>query len=369
MRKIITVLLLLCICVPALASTDMRAVNVGKGDAIIIMTEGKNYLIDTGKANNIGALRRAFEEENISSLDGVFITHTDKDHIGGIEWLVNYSGIEIKQWYFSAYYTDMKPKKHPNNKYELGGAWLKAGDSVEISSNARFDVLAPLAADDSSEDDNSLVMMLTTPDGRILLCGDMEYNEETQLLFSGAELDCDILKVAHHGEDTATSQAFLSASQPEFAVISTSTAEKSNTPSPYVLGLLEGAGCETFITQDASAVRLTLDSGEVTGGYVYLESDYPSVTVSVADRDDEYIVLTNNSDTEADLKDWYLYSEEGREYLLLGDVILAPGGSLAVGTRTTSEHDYDVLWDEKNVISNKQEDNIILYDRDGNPVR
>ena len=365
MKKLIAILLLLALALPALAQTELRAVNVGKGDAIIIKAEGRAYLIDTGKANNIGRLRRAFEDENITSLDGVFITHTDNDHVGGIDWLIEYSGVEVKKWYFSAFYTDMKPKKHPMNRYSLDGEWLKAGDRVAIGESAYFEVLAPFEADDVNEDDNSLVMILSTPDGRILLCGDMESAEETQLLFSGADLDCDVLKVAHHGEDTATSQAFLSAAKPEYAVISTSTEEKPDTPSPAVMALLASAGCETYVTQDAAAVIFTLDGGAVTGGYVYADIPAYGVDITVVDEDDEYIEITNTSDGTIDLDGWYVYSEEGKEYLIL-EGTLGAGETLSIGTRATSYRDYDVFWDDKNVISNKQHDPIVLYDRDGN---
>lgn len=367
MKYLIAVILLLVIAFPALAQTEFRAVNVGKGDALIIKTEGRAYLIDTGKANNIGRLRRAFEDEDITSLDGVFITHTDNDHIGGIDWLIGYSGVEVKKWYFSAYYTGMKPKKHPMNRYSLDGEWLKAGDRVVISESAYFDVLAPFEADDANEDDNSLVMMLNTPDGRILLCGDMESAEETQLLFSGADLDCDVLKVAHHGEDTATAQAFLNAAKPEYAVISTSAEEKPGTPSAAVMSLLAQAGCDTYVTQDAAAVRFTLDGGAVSGGYIYADAPTYGVDITVVDEDDEYIEITNTSGDLIDLDGWYVYSEEGKEYLIL-EGSLGAGETLSVGTRATSYRDYDVFWDDKNVISNKQHDPIMLYDRDGNRV-
>ena len=256
----------------ALAEVEMYTVNVGKGDAILLRTGGYTCLIDTGKDKAQPAIEAAMEEMNITALDAVFITHCDKDHVGGLKWLRK-SDMEIRAIYASKYHPDKTAKKHQATKtaeklgLEVG--WLGMGDTVALGeSGAVFRVLAPQKEIPGNEDDNSLVMLLDSPDGRILLAGDMEQKEEVVLLGSGQDLRCDILKVPNHGDTDACSTQLIAACAPRAAVISTSTEEKPDTPDKKVIKNLNKAGCETYITQESKkGVYIRLDGGEITAEY------------------------------------------------------------------------------------------------------
>ena len=110
-------------------------------------------------------------------------------------------------------------------------------------------------------------MRLETPHGNVMLTGDMKFEEEYDLLKSGADLKADVLKVAFHGDDTSCSSSFLSAVRPRAGVICTSTAEEKDTPSRSTLFRLASIGCSVYVTQDAvSAVRVTLSNGDISVG-------------------------------------------------------------------------------------------------------
>jgi len=256
----------------ALAEVEMYAVNVGKGDAIILRTGGYTCLIDTGKDKAESAIRKALAEMEIDALDAVFITHGDKDHVGGLKWLRK-SEIEIRAIYASKYHPDKTRKKHQATKTAeklgLEVNWLGRGDEVPLGdSGAMFRVLAPEFEIPGNEDDNSLVMMLESPDGRILLAGDMEQREEVLLMQSGQDLQCDVLKVPNHGDTDACSPQLIAACAPKIAVISTSTAEKPDTPAKKVLKNLEKIGCGTYTTQDSKkGVFVRMNMGEIQAEY------------------------------------------------------------------------------------------------------
>ena len=273
MKKILpAILVCLLLWGVALAEVEMYTVNVGKGDAILLRTGGYTCLIDTGKDKAQPAIETAFEEMNVTALDAVFITHCDKDHVGGLKWLRK-SGMEIRAIYASKYHPDKSEKKHQATKTAeklgLEVNWLGMGDEVALGeSGAVLRVLAPQKEIPGNEDDNSLVMMLDSPDGKILLAGDMEQKEEQLLLRSGQALDCDVLKVPNHGDSDACSAQLLELCRPEVAVISTSTEEKPDTPDKKVLKNLEKAGCETYITQKSEkGVFIRLNQGAVTAEY------------------------------------------------------------------------------------------------------
>ena len=267
-RRLLAGALTVLMCGTAQAQVELFAVNVGKGDALVVRAGDYTCLIDTGKEKAQEQLEVALKALGVEALDAVFITHTDKDHTGGLKWLRE-SGIEIHAIYASRYYPNTTEKKHPAvkaaKKLDLEVQWLGAGDSVPLGdSGAVFRVLAPAMEIPDDEDDNSLVMMLESPDGRILLTGDMEHVEEAALLSSGADLRCDVLKVANHGDSDATSAALIAACAPSVALISTSSEEKPGTPDAGIVRNLQGIGCAVCVTQDASlGIRVTLDGGRV----------------------------------------------------------------------------------------------------------
>lgn len=361
---IISIIMLAALILPACAQTRLYAVNVGKGDALIIQAGDCNVLIDTGKGYACGRLRRAFEELGITRLDAVFITHVDSDHIEGLQFLTE-SGIEVGAWYASPYFFEYKEKKHPLRKLGIEPEWLEAGDEVGIGA-VRFCVLAPLTKDEDDEDENSLVIMLETPDGRILLTGDMEHGEEAALLATDCSLKCDILKVANHGDDDTTSAEFIARTGAECAVISTDSAEKPGTPDPGVVAALESAGADVFVTQDSDAICASLDGGRVTAEYVYWERRAVDGVELFIDQENELFTLFNSSDADISLDGWYVYSDAGNELYIFGAELLPAGGSIVLGTKSSPDGAYDIYWDEKNVISDKKADLISLYDRDGN---
>lgn len=232
--------------------------DVGKGDAILIRAGGKTYLVDTGKKDRFDTLERAFAYFGIERLDGVFLTHADSDHAGGLTKLAK-SGTEVGAWYASAFWDGGK-KKHPAVKAaEKRGeeaVLLNAGDTVD----GLFTVLGPLSESDN-EDDNSLVMRLSMNGVSVLLAGDMEYGEEEELLDAGACLAADVLKVPNHGDDDTCSGPFLQAVRPKIALISTDPAEKPGTPDPLLLASLEGAGISVYRTDGDGHIMLDCSGG------------------------------------------------------------------------------------------------------------
>ena len=272
-RSCLVLLALLTLLCSAHAETELLAINVGKGDALLISCGDYVCLIDTGKKDNEEDIRRALEYTEVDALDAVFITHTDKDHTGGLKWLRK-SEISIGALYASAYHPETKREKHPSvktaEKLDLQVNWLKAGDCVPLGdTGAVFYVLAPEYEIPDNEDDNSLVMMLDSPDGRMLLAGDMEFSQEAVLLQSGYDLACDVLKVPNHGDDDACSEALMRACGAKIAVISTSSEEKAGTPSAHVTDGLREIGCEAYCTQQSGiGVRVRMSNGEISAEFL-----------------------------------------------------------------------------------------------------
>lgn len=357
-------------CAPARAAETMTlfAVNVGKADALLLQCGETTYLIDAGSAESWGELSRALRMLGVERLDGVIVTHTDKDHIGGVPMLAA-SDVEVGAWYASRYFADVKEKAHPvllaarSRGQEV--VWLSDGDSLPLGGGT-LTVLAPAAYSDE-ENDNSLVLLAEGAGGRMLLMGDMELTGEQALLERHPDLPrCQVLKVAHHGGADATSKALLSLVKPQVAVISTSTEARPETPAQTVLWNLAKKGVSVGVTQDCGAgVLVTLENGlasmELTD-WAALPEPVAGIRLTAKDAKNDTVTLVNEGGQPVDLSGWYLRSERGGEtYVFPAGTTLSPGGTLTLGTLTTKTAT-DLLWQEKNVWHSKKDDAALLFD-------
>ncbi|MGX8706736.1 MAG: ComEC/Rec2 family competence protein, partial [bacterium] len=267
-------------------SVTLFAATVGKGDALILKVDDWAGLIDTGRPKAMSRVKAALKVMNVTALDAVFLTHTDNDHAGGLEWLAQ-SDIPVGTWYASAMYTGVKEKKHPAlQAAAVRGEevhWLRRGDVVSLGhTGAALNVLAPNELFTDSEDNNSLVMMLETAQGRMLLTGDMELNEEASLLSKGDNLSCAVLKVPKHADEETLSDAFARRVHASVGIISTDSREKPGTPDPGVLSRLSAAGVACYVTQDAGlGIQVTLNGGQAAVEYLNITA--PMMDVRLVD--------------------------------------------------------------------------------------
>lgn len=370
-RRALLAALCLLLTASAAAETWMYAVSAGKADAILLGGDGWAALVDAGYARSRGKILAAMRQMGVTRLDAVFLTHTDRDHAEGLQWLAE-SEIEVGAWYASAMFMGVKEKKHPAVQAARARnqevVWLRAGDSVPLE-NAVFSVLAPSEPASDKDNNNSLVMMLESADGRVLLAGDMELPEEEILLGSGADLSCDVLKTANHGDDDANSEAFLRAAAPEIAVFSTSSAEKPGTPNPATVAALESLGAQVCVTESCTGGVLTRLSGGETGvEWVNLPEPEPGVRIERVEPGADRITLANDGAADADLSGWMLVSEKGNEWFVLPEgTTIAAGGRLILGTNST-DGAFDLLWDDKKVVHKSKTDLFTLYDANGMTV-
>ena len=266
MKKVIIIILSLALSLLPLFSglsdeapaLSLLAINVRKADALLLRCGNSAYLIDAGSKDSSETLLSVLREEGVTRLDGVILTHTHADHVGGLKALVQ-SEISVGSVYAPKFYT-LKKTNHTVT-------WLEAGDTLPLSGGT-LTVLGPLEKSET-ENCNSLVLLAEGGGGRILLTGDMEFPEEDSLLKAGQIHQADVIKIGNHGEGDATSVQLLTTVQPKLAVISTNTDDEPDTPDPRVLKLLNDQNIPYLLTQDAeTGVLITLANGELSTGIV-----------------------------------------------------------------------------------------------------
>ena len=355
-------------------AATLLCLNIGKADCLLLSWGDTHWLIDAGYEATFPALQTALSEYHIDRLNGVFLTHCHDDHSGGLLPLAQ-TDIPVDAWYASPHFFDVKEKKHPAVLAAAARGeevtWLPAGSVLPVDEDASLTVLGPLQTDEDNENNNSLVLLFSSPAGSILLCGDMKTDEEADLVSAGNLSACTLLKAGHHGDDETLSKSFLKAVRPEAAVISTSTAEEPDTPAPSTLLKLKNAGCAVYVTQDChDAILFTLSGGKVTavediqwGG---APSRFEGLTLAI-DVAADTVTLRNTASDSVSLDGYTLYSTKGDESLRLTGPTLGPGEAWVIGSRSAAVP-VDQTWEEKRVWSNKKTDYGILYDPWGRPV-
>ena len=348
------------------AELSILFINVGYGDAALIRTGGKAYMVDAGPKEAVPALYRALALLGVDKLDGLFLTHTHDDHIGGAKALA--LRCDIGTLYSAAISMD---KDNGNNAIDEAAAdmdvehvKLYTSDTVEIGGGAYFEVLGPLVYNDEDDNDNSLVMKLHASGITVLLAGDMQFAEEITLLSAGTDLTADVLKVGNHGNPDATTEAFANAVGAKVAVISTSTAEDGDTPNERVLDALYGA--QVHVTQNYTCgVLLTATGGEVAVSDPQPAAPTADIAIQDIDTDAQTVTLVNNG-ADADLSGYFIFSVKGSEVFVFPQgAFLAAGDTLTVAC-CGGEGDY--IWDDKKVWSDKDNEAGVLYDADGNEL-
>lgn len=239
--------------------------DIGQGDAIFIETpNGNQILIDGGPDNTVVQKlgeTMPFYDKNI---DMVVLTHSDADHITGlIEVLeryevenVIYSKIIRKSAVYDAW-RDAVAKESVNT---IDPA---AGKVVDLGNGTTLAIIYPSESLDGKVkekvNDDSVVLMLKYDETKILLSGDIEARAERQIILSGANLDADILKIAHHGSKTSTIKEFLYEVSPQVAVIQVGTKNRYGHPSPEVLKRLENYDIKYYRTDVDRDIKIISD--------------------------------------------------------------------------------------------------------------
>lgn len=344
-------------------------INVGKADAALIQAGEKNVLIDTGTAEAAPRLLAALHIMGVERLDAVFLTHTHKDHMGGMEALgQNFS---VGELYGAVYSENKKSGKNAvtelANDLNLPLTRLSAGDVYAMGDGASFTVLGPIEKNQEDDNDNSLVLMLSVNGRKALFTGDMQLPEEDSLLSVETDVRGDVLKVGNHGNPDATGTAFAHRVLPEIAVVSTNTSEDTDSANPRVIEALGSA--KVFITQDFPVgvlVTVGADGTLSIGNPARPAAQAGVLTLGDMDLEKQTVTLENKG-ADADLSGWMLYTDRGDEMLVFPEGTLLPrGGTLTIsGTGGGGEATFPGT---EKPFHKKKADTAMLFDRFGNLV-
>jgi len=258
------------------AVTDLQVhyIDVGQADSILVRVPTsagvKNMLIDAGTSEGYPAsnIVNYLKGLGITELEYIVITHPHLDHIGAADEVITDFTVKnvimpeceasTKAWLNVLTAMDAK---------DLAYIPSEAGKTYHIG-EASFTVLGPIDATTvkpSDTNDYSVVIRLLWGDTSFLFTGDAEASSEAEMLdrFPASAFKSDVLKVGHHGSTTSTSDVFLSAVNPDLAVISCGKDNSYGHPHKETVEKLEKAGAQILRTDEEGTIILCSDKKEV----------------------------------------------------------------------------------------------------------
>lgn len=259
-------MLLLTLCVGCSGPGDELCVcvmDVGQSDCILLSVGGQHMLIDTGTAAARDTVIATLAQRGVERLDYLLITHPHEDHYGNAR-----SVLET--------YTVGALLLPATGSEELGYALIAdaaaregvpvqtAGDGMVFSlGNAQCTLLVAMQ-DEKNVNNESAVLRVAFGKNVLLFTGDIEAQAEATLCerYAGF-LDCDFLKLAHHGSDTASTEAFLTVATPSLAAVSCGEDNEYGFPHAAVLERLSACGAQLYRTDVAGTLTFVCDGNEI----------------------------------------------------------------------------------------------------------
>lgn len=250
---------------------NVTFLDVGHGDSAVIQTASNEvWLVDGGVHDEFRDMGKQVVapylwSHHISKVDGIFVSHTDRDHLGGLSYIVTH--FEVKQVFVPPGFGD----------HELGGPFLElcrdegirinvvaSGDRVR-SDSVDFRIVHPSAEDIPalSTNDRSLVFTLEADGVSYLFTGDIEAKAESMVAEVNS-MTVDVIKVPHHGSRTSSTEVFLDALDADVAVVSSGLRGNLALARPEVLERYRERELRVVRTDYGGSIRVELGESGIS---------------------------------------------------------------------------------------------------------
>lgn len=242
-------------------------IDVGQGNCTLVHMGDTAILVDSGEVGAAQTVISYIKNLGIDELDCVLVTHPHSDHMGAMTKILY--EFEIKDLIMPEIPEDIIPTNSTYEKF-LTAVSDNAENVIPAEAGMTYsygemnlEILAPLHGYDNLND-MSAVSRVSFGETSVMFMGDASTAVEKDLLNTGKDFSADIINIGHHGSKTASSQKWLEAVNPEFAVICCGAGNEYGHPHSVVTERLDNIGIEYYRTDLNGTVVFQSNSKEFT---------------------------------------------------------------------------------------------------------
>lgn len=242
-------------------------IDVGQGNCTLVHMGDTAILVDSGEVGAAQTVISYIKNLGIDELDCVLVTHPHSDHMGAMTKILY--EFEIKDLIMPEIPEDIIPTNSTYEKFltavsDTAENVIPAEAGMTYSyGEMNLEILAPLHGYDNLND-MSAVSRVSFGETSMMFMGDASTAVEKDLLNTGKDFSADIINIGHHGSKTASSQKWLEAVNPGFAVICCGADNEYGHPHSVVTERLDNIGIEYYRTDLNGTVVFQSNSKEFT---------------------------------------------------------------------------------------------------------
>lgn len=247
---------------PKDVNAQFHFIDVGQGDAALIITDEVHVLVDCGTYEQSGTVIE-YVKQYTDKIDLFVFSHAHDDHMGGAASVIR--AFDVAEVMMTEYDSDSAfygRALDAIDECDVDVNIVTAGDTYKVG-DVKIDVFSP-SKDYNDQNNNSIVMKLEADGASVMFTGDAEGTAERDVLESYAgKLKCDILKAGHHGSSSSTTEEFLAAVDPDFAVVSCGKDNSYGHPHWEIREMFDDADFEWYRTDEDGTVVLVFEDGKI----------------------------------------------------------------------------------------------------------
>lgn len=237
--------------------------DVGQGLSILVELGDEILMYDGGNRDTSSYVVSYLEEQGITEIDYLISSHYDADHVSGLIGCLY--AFDVKNVIGSNYVHDSNLYTSFMEAVEQEGLTMQYPEvgTRYAFGKATITILSPeeIVGDSNS---NSMAVKLSYGESDFLFMGDADYKLEKEMITSGINMDCEVLSLSHHGSASGTSEDFLIATTPEYAVISCGKDNGYGHPHEEVVGLLEDMEVDLYRNDMQGTVVVSTNGTKLT---------------------------------------------------------------------------------------------------------
>lgn len=230
----------------------VTVIDVGQGQCVLLQTQEEAYLVDCGNTQGEDAASVAIPElltRGITRLDGLIVTHYDKDHAAAVNALLNWIPAD------NLYLPDATPENELRGQIVAENSdiiqWVLEETRLSVQ-DGTLTIYPSSQTDEANE--SSLCILFQVENYDILITGDRSIAGEEELLATADLPELELLVAGHHGSGSSTGLALLAETKPTTVVISVGEDNSYGHPHPDALTRLELFGCKVLRTDQMGTI-------------------------------------------------------------------------------------------------------------------